>query len=311
MSLLVFFFLASVHQCSCLQTVSTLPARVSPTVVQGTKNAVCPSLEVISERRNVMKREIRDLLQNTVNPELTNQFYSPPCSCGGPGEWTRIAFLNMTDPSQQCPTNWNLITSPVRACGRSSTGANTCDSAFFPSNGHSYSHVCGRIIGFQQGSTDAFRASILDTTTGLGNAYMDGVSLTHGAAGSRQHIWSFVSALYENDSYRLSTKNTCPCTGTKATWPHRIPSFVGNNYLCDTGNTGPGYNLTTVYADDPLWDGQGCASTSTCCQFNNPPWICTTLPEQTSDDIEFRICGDYPRDTDEDTLVNFIDFYIQ
>ena len=311
MSLLVFFIFASAHYCYCSQQTSVLPAQVSPAVVQGTEHGICPSLEVMSAQRNVLKQEIRNLLQNTVNPELTNRNrLPPPCSCGGPGEWTRIAFLNMTNHSQQCPTNWNLITSPVRACGRSSTGANTCDSAFFPSNGRLYSHVCGRIIGFQQGTTDAFHASISGTATGLGNAYMDGVSLTHGAAGSQQHIWSFVSALYENDPNQASTA-ICPCTSSKTNWPHQIPSFVGNNYLCDTGNTGPGYNLTTVYADDPLWDGQGCGPTSTCCQFNNPPWICTTLPEQTSDDIEFRICGNQPRDIDEDTLVNLIDFYIQ
>ena len=236
-----------------------------------------------------MKREIRDLLQYTVNPELTNQNYSPPCSCGGPGEWTRIAFLNMTDPSQQCPTNWNLITSPVRACGRSSTGANTCDSAFFPSNGHSYSHVCGRMIEFQQGSTDTFRASILN-------------SPTHGAAGSQQHIWSFVSALYENDSYRLSTKNTCLALEPKLTGHIKyllLSAII--TCTCDTGNTGPGYNRITVYADDGMAKDVALLA----------PAVSSTLPEQTSDDIEFRICDDYPRDTDEDTLVNFFDFYIQ
>ena len=33
-----------------------------------------------------------------------------------------------------------------------------------------------------------------------GHGLEDGVSLTHGAAGSRQHIWSFVAALYEEET---------------------------------------------------------------------------------------------------------------
>ena len=28
------------------------------------------------------------------------------CSCNNNGWWTRVAYLNMTDPSQQCPSAW-------------------------------------------------------------------------------------------------------------------------------------------------------------------------------------------------------------
>ena len=143
MFLLAFFILVNVHCCTSQQN-SALPAIVSPAVVDGTASGVCPSAEVMNTLRNTTKQEIKDLLRNTVNPKL-DCINGPPCSCGNRGEWTRIAFLNMTDPSQQCPTNWGLITSPVRACGRSTIGGEyilTCDSAFFSSNGHSYSHVC-------------------------------------------------------------------------------------------------------------------------------------------------------------------------
>ena len=296
----------SVHHCTCQQN-STLPATTTPAVVRGTASGVCPSAEVIDAQRNTTKQEIQDLLRNTVNPALNGNHNDPPCSCGGPGEWTRIAFLNMTDLTQQCPTNWRLITSPVRACGRSSTGYRTCDSAIFTSNGRSYSHVCGRIIGYQKGGVDAFYGSNI-LNLGLEGAYIDGISLTHGAAGSRQHIWSFVSALYETDSFYQTSWN-CPCTNININWPHQVPSFVDNNYFCDTGNPGPGYITTAVYSDDPLWNGQGCGPTNTCCEFNNPPWFCTTLPQPTSNDIELRICFTEPH-SDEDTLVSLIDLHI-
>ena len=213
----------------------------------------------------------------------------------------------MTNPNQQCPTNWRLITSPVRACGLLSTGR-TCDSTIFTSNGNSYSHVCGRIIGYQQGTTDAFYPSI-HSTHSLESTYIDGVSLTHGAAGSRQHIWSFVSAFSETCPDNNPRIN-CRCTNNNVNWPYQIPSFIGNNYFCDTGNPGPGFSLTAVYSDDPLWDGQGCGPTSTCCELNNPPWFCTTLPQPTRDNIELRICSDGNRFNDEDVLVSLIDLHI-
>ena len=44
---------------------------------------------------------------------------------------------------------------------------------------------------------------------------------------------------------------------------------------------GPGYNSSAFYIDDPLWDGEGCCSTSSCCEFNSPLWFCKSLPYPT------------------------------
>ena len=146
--------------------------------------------------------------------QLSALFPPSTCPCGGPGPWRRIAHLNMSDPNQQCPHNWRLVTSPVRACGRSTSAGHSCDSAIFPSNGISYSRVCGRVNAIQRGSPDAFQPSIKGRNPGLEGVYIDGVSLTHGAAGSRQHIWSFVAALYEEEKLVVLLSN-CPCTNTK------------------------------------------------------------------------------------------------
>ena len=80
----------------------------------------------------------------------------PPCPCGGPGNWTMIAHLDMIDPTQQCPTNWSLVTTPLRGYGRGSASSGVCKSAIFLSNGRSYSRVCGRVNAYQQGTTDGF-----------------------------------------------------------------------------------------------------------------------------------------------------------
>lgn len=75
------------------------------------------------------------------------------CPCGVPGQWTGIAHLNMSSPTQQCRPNWNLTTAPIRGCGSPLVG---CSSVTFPTNGRSYSRVCGQVNAYQQGSTDAF-----------------------------------------------------------------------------------------------------------------------------------------------------------
>jgi hypothetical protein len=159
------------------------------------------------------------------------------------------------------------------------------------------------VVAYQRGDPEAFSNG---ANHGLEVVYLDGVSLTHGAAGSRQHIWSFAVA---EGATGQSSGNVCPCT-TNTNWPHQLPSFIGNNYFCDTGNPGPGESATAVYSDDPLWDGEGCGPTNTCCLFNTPPWFCTALPQPTTDDLELRICSNGPGSGgNEDILVNLVDIY--
>ena len=64
------------------------------------------------------------------------------------------------------------------------------------------------------------------------------------------------------------------------------------------------------YSADPLWDGSGCGSTSSCCGFNNPPWFCKQLPQPTSDDIEMRVCVNQAT-SDEDVALEIVEVYVQ
>ena len=213
--------------------------------------------------------------------------------------------MNMSDPNQQCPSNWRVITTPIRGCGHRARSYRECDSVTY---GRTYSSVCGRILAYQRGLAGAFYDVIYNLST-IEEAYLSGVSPTHGPAGSRQHIWSFVGAEYEQDPNYLTYLN-CPCTNTNISWPHQVPLFINNDYFCDTGNPGPGYSSTTYYNDDPLWDGKGCNSTSTCCELNTLPWFCKSLPQPTSDDLEIRNC--YTVDSSfEDKLITLINVFIK
>ena len=277
----------------CQQRMSFFPLGLPPTATISS-GQTCPSQDAI----NAEHRRVNDILEERS---------VLPCSCRGDGGWIRVAYFNMSDPNQQCPSNWNLTTSPVRGCGRSSAVEFTCDSVFYPVLGRTYSSVCGRVLAYQRGVGVGFGA-VLDTGRNtIDAAYVSGVSVTHGPAGSRQHIWTFAAALDEQDP-AYNGRYNCPCTNTDVTWRFQVPSFIGNNYFCDTGNRGPGYNRTTFYFDDPLWDGEGCGSTSACCEFNTPPWFCKSLPQPTSDDLELRMCSYV---NDEDKLISLVDIFIK
>ena len=228
---------------------------------------------------------------NTSDPFQLFCITSPQnCSCNSQGGWARVANLDMTDPNQTCPDGFRLVSRtepPLRTCGTPSRG---CISTTFSTRGIEYSRVCGRVVGYQFGHTDAFASYIVRSST-IDDSYVDGISLTHGQS-PRQHIWTFASALDEAES--LGSRYSCPCIKPEETFTTAIPPFVGQDYFCDTENSmyNSDPNTAEFYPDDPLWDGQGCGGTSTCCEFNNPPWFCKQLAAPTTDDIELRLCID-------------------
>ncbi len=142
-----------------------------PAVVNGIGNGACPPQDALDAQRNSIKSETLNLLDNTVIPILS-------CPCSAPGEtWTKIAHLDMTDPSQQCPTNWMLNTfGSIQGCGQASPGD---ISAFCSANGSTYSRVCGKIVAYQKADTDSLCPLIFESATRITEAYMDRLSLSY------------------------------------------------------------------------------------------------------------------------------------
>ena len=89
--------------------------------------------------------------------------------------------------------------------------------------------MCGKVIGYQFASTDG-AAALHFSSRSINGPYIDGVSLTHGSR--RQHIWSFIAALSEEAQY---SNYACYCTNRNSRGP-LPPSFVGQDYFCDSGN---------------------------------------------------------------------------
>ena len=260
----------------------------------------CPSTEKLREE---IKQDVDVFLNNSVLPKIFATLRS--CGCGGPG-WRRAAYLNMSDPTQTCPPAWELITIPRRSCSRpSNAGDRSCFSAMFPTQGIQYSQVCGRIIGYQVGQPQAFILENSNLSQTIDERYVDGVSLTYGSP--RQHIWTFAGALDEADPN--NDRSRCTCTDSSR--PNTPPSFVGNDYFCETGvPPDQQFSNEIFYADDPLWDSQGCGPTSTCCTFNNPPWFCKQLPLLTNADLEVRLCSQNSANI-ENTPIELIEIYVK
>ena len=165
-------------------------------------------------------------------------------------------------------------------CGRRSAKASYEGLDYTTSRlSEQYGQMCGRIIGYQSGSPDAFAGinHLIDSY------YMDGISITQGRP--QQHIWSFVGGLDE--------------------------MTIFSNYFCESAITQWYHTLNYFYPNsDPLLDGQGYGPTSSCCTFNSPPWFNVRLPFPATDDIEVRICGDQGIGN-EDTPIQLIELYVK
>ena len=197
------------------------------------------------------------------------------------GGWMRVAYIDMTNENNTCPQELSYtVVDSTRMC-RTAHTSGSCTSVIFPTHMLPYTTVCGRARGYQFASPDGF---INQGSSTLESNYVDGLSITHGSP--RNHIWTFVATLSKDQVLYYNTR--CPCAPVSG---HPSPDFVGESYFCESGNTGMFEHQW--YLDDPLWDSQGCASerSTTCCD-RGGPWFTTTLGNETTDDIELRVCLD-------------------
>uniref|UniRef100_A0A1X7TJ36 Fibrinogen C-terminal domain-containing protein n=2 Tax=Amphimedon queenslandica TaxID=400682 RepID=A0A1X7TJ36_AMPQE len=211
--------------------------------------------------------------------------------CGSGGGWTRLAYLDMSDATQNCPSGFRLYQSGgVRACGKTNSGAG-CVSVQFPSNGISYSQICGRVTGYQYGHPDS-----IDGVDDINSYYVDGVSITRGSP--RQHVWSFLAERYQTD---------CPCASGSS---KSVRSFMGTNWFCESGNPSTSSYSNILYTSDPLWDGQGCGGAEgSCCNVPGIPWFHRDYGSTTTTDyIELRVCAD---GSFEDSPVSYYEIYVK
>uniref|UniRef100_A0A1X7TCT7 Fibrinogen C-terminal domain-containing protein n=1 Tax=Amphimedon queenslandica TaxID=400682 RepID=A0A1X7TCT7_AMPQE len=216
--------------------------------------------------------------------------------CGSGGGWTRLAYLDMSDDTQNCPSGFREYQeNNVTACGRPVTNSGSCASVQFPSNGISYSQICGRVTGYQYGSPDAVRPG----NTNIDSPYVDGISITCGSP--RKHVWTLMAGSSDSDG-------VCPCSTSSNV---QVQSFIGDDYFCESGNNASSASAT-LYTSDPLWDGQDCGgSEGPCCNATGIPWFHRDYGSTTTTDyIELRVCAG-EETSDEDTPVSYYEIYVK
>ena len=229
-----------------------------------------------------------------------------PGQCGGRG-WRRVVLLNMTDPSHVCPSGLRLTSYSRRTCGQSSSARYSCWSSTFSVGGSQYSRVCGMARAYRWGENFAFY-EYHRRHQGIDGSYVNGLSLTHGARGSRQHIWTFASGLYAGGGSGGSYPHfRCPCDNENA---YTSPPFVGNDYFCESVATLSNWGVRSFHPNDILWDGQVCEGGGSCCQLNNPPWFTKNLTTPTTDGIELRLCLTDPSII-SDVALELLELYVQ
>ena len=219
-------------------------------------------------------------------------------NCGSiNGGWMRTAYIDMTIDGNSCPAGIGSVTvNSTRMC----TCGGHCCSITFPTFSVPFTNVCGRVRGYQYVSTDGFANFFSSPISG---PYVDGISITHG--NPRNHIWTFGAGLSKDYEYPIEN---CPCSSPNP--GVAPPSFVGENYFCESGHTGAvDFSQRQWYLDDPLWDSKGCTVNSTCCN-RGGPWFSTALNGEVTDNIEVRVCMDQSP-FDEALGVDQLEIYIR
>ena len=139
------------------------------------------------------------------------------------------------------------------------------------------------MAGYQDNNPLAFTGF---NDTSINGIYLDGVSITHGSP--HKHLWSYAVGFGD----QLNSSSDCPCNNGSTV---QVPSYVGNEYYCESGNFFPHFICSRIwreFPDDLLWDGQQCGGVEApCCTHPNMPWFIKTLNETTTEDIELRACS--------------------
>ena len=215
--------------------------------------------------------------------------------CGGvEGGWMQVVDVDMSR-DVHCPGTWQQGSdSGISLCYGYAAG---CSSAYFYAKGYRYENICGQAKAYQKGSPDAFGSRLLS----LDSAYVDGISITIGSP--RRHVWTYAAGLSDNEtSYSCCN---CPCAAHPGPPP---PSFVRNDYYCESGNVGL-FDFNTLYLHDSLWDGSNCTTHNGCCDQIGLPWFHRRLLMHVTEDFEVRICKSHDYN-EEDIAIEKLDIFV-
>ena len=113
----------------------------------------------------------------------------------------------------------------------------------------------------------------------------------------------FVSGHFDN----VASSSNCPCSSGS---PQTVPTFVGNDYFCEFGNSDTSASQK-LYTSDPLWDGDGCGHLEQdCCNASGLPWFHKVLTSSTTEALEMRICANEGTDGEDIPIASY-EFFVK
>ena len=143
--------------------------------------------------------------------------------------WRQVVYIDMTDydPEATCP--YNLSTRHNHTTNQTACHSGGCSSPRTFRITGSYTHVCGRVRGYQLNETKGFAGKERENITGH---YADGILITS----EDTHLWT----------YAASEPNFagCPCMEIGGRLPSPL-NVTGTNYSCESTRNG---------WQQPLWD---------------------------------------------------------
>ena len=184
----------------------------------------------------------------------------------GDGDWERIIWVDAR--TGECPNNFKLDVagSGTRMCRGDIRAPGSVRSRVHQANfsinskNVSFTKVAGFVEGYQFGSPDAF--SRRNTLGG-----MDGITLSYGNSSNQHFLWAYAAGVADKKN-----RADCPCSTVPG---DAAPSRFGNHHYCDTGNSGNS-SQNRWFTEKILWSGEGCPTTSSCCNNPNLPYFCRT-----------------------------------
>ena len=206
--------------------------------------------------------------------------------CGIDGGWTRLGHLKMSSASKKCPNmDFSYINERGLHLCRRRAMYRGCSIAIHSSHGIKYSTICGYARGYQKGQTYAFN----NYRSPYGN-YLDGVGIIRYNKSTRieKHVWSYASGRNE----KSQDSSACPCN-KGASKKSELPSFVGNNYYCESGTSINYPGVGRFYSQDPLWDGKGFNNLEVPCRKDMMPYFKRTYDSATTDSILVKLCRNF------------------
>jgi hypothetical protein len=197
------------------------------------------------------------------------------------GGWTQLVDHDYSTDS--CPSGWVRSTSFSTVCTRQTTSSSdVIRSTIIDSFGIQYEEVLGYVEGYQYGSNDGFGDN---PPNNINDTYGDVISITNMPASTREHLFSYAVG------FGTSNNDDSNCPGVNGgSYP---PSFVGNDYYCETANTS-GNGPSSQWYTTPIYQNY---------------WF-QVLSNSTDSEIEARIIGT-DVSSDEDIGVGKMELYIR